>query len=132
MTYTYYEILMRNKAMKELAEQKKITINELSSGACEIRNHIEGDSAHVNSLVLDLSVEDPLVVKLEDGHNYKIDLENAFGLRYGNKNFEVSVARLAEFIVHVYKNGAKATRKGIVRATHIQTKDNNYRAKLVK
>lgn len=131
MTYNYYDVLMRNKDISELTKQKKITIDELSGGGCEINNHVGVGQPHVKGIVLDISVEDPLVVKLEDGHEYEIDLENAFGLSYGNKDFERNVERLAEFIAQVYKNNAKAIKKGILGTTHIQTKDDNYRAKLV-
>ncbi|HSW92148.1 MAG TPA: hypothetical protein VLG09_05890 [Candidatus Saccharimonadales bacterium] len=131
MTYNYYDVLMRNKDISELTKQKKITIDELSGGGCEINNHVEAGQPHIKSIVLDLSVEDPLFVKPEDGHEYEIDLENAFGLSYGNKDFERNVERLAEFIAQVYKNNVKAIKKGILGTTHIQTKDDSYRARLV-
>lgn len=130
MTNSYFKALSSSKYIQELVIQKKIAIEELSGGGCEIQNFVMRSSPHIENLILDFSVENPLVINFGNDYNYKVDIESTFGLSYSASDFTEKASRLAELIALVYEGAAEINeKKGIFANVYIKTPTGKYKAK---
>mgnify|MGYP003592226376 CR=1 FL=1 len=131
MHYSCFDTLSASQEIRQLVSQKKITIEELSGGGCDIRNLIKTEDPHLKNLIVDSSVEDPATIYLSNGRTYSLDLENALGIRYSRNNDTNGFERLAELIGEVYANRVKIVeKKGVFgKKTFIQLPSGIYRVR---